>query len=478
MEKMTDNNINLALPKGALLDATAALIDRAGWGVQGYSNDARYYRLQSDTFPGLRAKILNERDIPVQVAIGNYELGITGLDWVEELLVKYPALALVRILDLGYGARTLEVGINPALGVKRVGALTDIDGVIRIASEYPNIAEAFAVEARLRRFRIFPVYGAPGAYPPEHAELAVIRGSAADVAAQGMLPLGTIFGGGACLIANRDAWQTRDLSALLAPLGTAMSTVAEAKAEPVNAPVSVTGVTPMPAETLRLALPDGHQQAHVVKLLAKAGIGVSDYPSETGNRRPGVDIPGVSIKVIRPQDMPQQVATGNFDLAITGQDWLKDHLYQFPESPVAELLDLKYGWVRIVAVVSEDTPAESVEQLKEVIRERNRPLRVASEYINIADRYAQSQRLGEYRIIPTYGATEAFLPEDADILIENTETGGTIRRHNLKIIDTLFESTACLVGNLARVREPGLAPQVERIVTALKKGLTEEVAPA
>ncbi len=472
----TDTLINLALPKGALLDATAALIDRAGWGVQGYSNDARYYRLESDVFTGLRAKILNERDIPVQVAVGNYELGITGLDWVQELLVKYPALALVRVLDLGYGARTLEVGVNPALGIERVGALTDTRGVIRIASEYPNIAEAFAVEARLRRFRIFPVYGAPGAYPPEHAELAVIRGSAADVAAQGMLPLGTIFSGGACLIANRDAWQSRDLSALLAPLGKIMPGLAEPEAAPANAAVSITDVTPMPPETLRLALPDGHQQSHVVKLLAKAGIGVSDYPSETGNRRPGIDIPGVSIKVIRPQDMPQQVATGNFDLAITGQDWLRDHLYQFPESPVAELLNLKYGWVRIVAVVSEDTPAESVEDLKAVISERNLPLRVASEYTNIADRYAQTQRLGEYRIIPTYGATEAFLPEDADILIENTETGGTIRRHNLRIIDTLFESTACLVGNLARVREPALAPRVEQIVAALRQGLAEDAA--
>lgn len=470
----TATKINLALPKGTLLDATAKLIDGAGWGVQGYSNDARYYRLESVTFPGLRAKILNERDIPVQVAVGNYDLGITGLDWVEELMVKYPALALVRILDLDYGARTLEVGVNPALGVERVGALTDIEGVISIASEYPNIAEAFAVEARLRRFRIFPVYGAPGAYPPEHAELAVIRGTAADVAAQGMLPLGTIFGGGACLIANRDAWQTRDLSALLAPLGQVMGSVAEAKPKPVNAPVRIATVTPMPPDTLRLALPDGHAQSHVVKLLAKAGIGVSDYPSATGNRRPAVDIPGVSIKVIRPQDMPQQVAIGNFDLAITGQDWLTDHLYQFPESPVAELLNLKYSWVRIVAVVSEDTPAESVDQMKDVVRERNVPLRVASEYINIADRYAQTHRLGEYRVIPTYGATEAFLPEDADILIENTETGGTIRRHNLKIIDTLFESTACLVGNLARVGEPALAPRVEQIVSALKKGLAEE----
>ncbi len=75
------------------------------------------------------------------------------------------------------------------------------------------------------------------------------------------------------------------------------------------------------------------------------------------------------------------------------------------------------------------------------------PFRVASEYVNIADRYARDNHFGRYRVIPTWGATEAFLPDDADLLIENTETGGTIARHNLKIVDTLFESTACLIGN-------------------------------
>ena len=42
----------------------------------------------------------------------------------------------------------------------------------------------------------------------------------------------------------------------------------------------------------------------------------------------------MTVKVIRPQDMPLQVANGNFDLAITGRDWLTEHLDQFPSSPV------------------------------------------------------------------------------------------------------------------------------------------------
>jgi ATP phosphoribosyltransferase len=220
---------------------------------------------------------------------------------------------------------------------------------------------------------------------------------------------------------------------------------------------------------LRLALPDGHQQSHVKKIFDKAGIMVEDYPSKKGNRRPACSLEGIFIKVIRPQDMPLQVASGNFDLAITGRDWLIEHKYQFPSSPAKELLDLKYGKVRIVAVVSKDVPIENAGGLIKVYGQSEVPCRVASEYVSIADSYAQENHLGRYRIIPTWGASESFLPEDADLLIENTETGGTIARHNLKIIDTLFESTACLIGSSASIPSPVKAERKEYIIQALKR---------
>jgi ATP phosphoribosyltransferase len=176
---------------------------------------------------------------------------------------------------------------------------------------------------------------------------------------------------------------------------------------------------------------------------------------------------GVAIKVIRPQDMPLQVANGNFDIAITGRDWLTEHRHQFPTSPACELVDLKYGWVRIVAVVANEVPVEDAASLRDYCR--SRPVRIATEYINIADNYARENRINDYRIIPTWGSTEAFLPEDADILIENTETGGTIARHNLKIVDTLFESTACLIGNRQSLHNTTKAVAIGRVSARLKK---------
>ena len=73
-----------------------------------------------------------------------------------------------------------------------------------------------------------------------------------------------------------------------------------------------------------------------------------------------------------------------------------------------------------------------------------------------------------YKVIPTWGASEAFLPEDADLLIENTETGRTIARHNLKIIDTLFESTACLIGNKDSVASSTKSERIKSITEILQ----------
>ena len=99
-------------------------------------------------------------------------------------------------------------------------------------------------------------------------------------------------------------------------------------------------------------------------------------------------------------------------------------------------------------------------------------LRIASEYIRIADKYARDNHLGLYRIIPTWGATEAFLPDDADMLIENTETGSTLKRHNLKIIETIFESTACLIANTNALNSKKGA-KIKSFAAILRKAIEE-----
>jgi ATP phosphoribosyltransferase len=212
---------------------------------------------------------------------------------------------------------------------------------------------------------------------------------------------------------------------------------------------------------IRLALPDGHQQRHVIGLFEKTGIGLVGYDRGAPETRPVIDIDGISITVIRPQDMPAQVAVGNFDVAFTGVDWLFDHNAKFPKSPVTGILDLGVGRVRVVAVVKEEVPADNLDDLKRLVEEGWFPgpfFRLASEYINIADHFAMKNRIENYRVIPTYGATEALLPEDADMIIENTETGTTLKKNRLKIVDELFVSVGCIIGRagIRDERDPAL----------------------
>jgi ATP phosphoribosyltransferase len=464
------NNIKIALPKGRLLAQTSALLSQSGWGLDGYQEEARLYRIQSQSLPRLSARVFHEKDIPIQVAIGNYDLGICGSDWIEELLAKYPSSALMKVKNLKYGDGTLYAAASPSAGIDSVEAVRARKGTIRIASEYPNLAEVFAMELRLRRFGIFPLWGGAEVYPPESAELAFVCGNAQELPGYGLKPISKVLSVSAFLIANRDSFKAKDMAKMISSLEKTLI------AEPIRPRKTKASTTPKskylpkePKDAVRLALPDGHQQSPTEELLEKAGIRLDDYPSATGNRRPTTDLDGVTIKVIRPQDMPLQVANGNFDLAITGQDWLAEHLYQFPSSPVQEILDLKLGRVKIVAVVSQELAVADVDDLKGGAEKE--PLKLASEYVNIADKYARDNHLSRYRVVPTWGASEAFLPEDADLLIENTQTGRTIARHNLKIIDTIFESTACLIGSTKRVTSPVRQKRMKAIIKSLSQAV-------
>jgi ATP phosphoribosyltransferase len=476
--------VKLALPKGRLLKDSASLLERADVGLEGYDKRSRSYRLKSSRFPDLFFKVFQERDIPIQLAIGNYDLGICGLDWVEELMAKYPSGELVKLRDLGYGRSDIYVVTSGHSGVSSLEEINDRFAQVRIVSEYQNMAESFARRQRLRRFSILPIYGAGEVYPPESADLAIItEASAGSFASYDLVPLSRILTSNATLIANRNSLAKADLSEFLgclqpfaaeAKAGTVLPAAGEVKGGKfyaVKGPGDKVEGRVGDSEVTRLALPDGHLLKSAAEFLEKAGLNIRGYSGAPATRRLTANLPGVMIKVIRPQDMPLQVANANFDLAITGEDWLKDHIYCFPSSPVKEILKLGFGKVTLVAVVSRDLPARDVHELRNLVTGGHIPsLRVASEYVNIADKYARDNHLGRFKIIPTWGASEAFLPEDADLLIENTETGETLARHNLAVIDTVFESSACLIGHRDTLSHTSKKGGIERIIDIIRKG--------
>ena len=164
----------LALPKGKMLARTAQFLEAVGLGFDDYNSKTRIYRMRSQKFPSLSAKMLNERDIPVQVAIGNYDIGICSSDWLQELQARYPASRVFKIADLGFDRSEIYLACSAKSKISPE-EIAGSERTWRIVTEYPALAEAAAYKMRLKKFRIFPLWGSAEAYPPENADLAILK---------------------------------------------------------------------------------------------------------------------------------------------------------------------------------------------------------------------------------------------------------------------------------------------------------------
>lgn len=453
--------IRVALPRGDLREPLAERLDGVGFRVDGYGGGSRSYRFEVKGRPGVAVRVFSDRDIPIQVALGQYDLGVTSLSWVDELQARYGHGSVLALRSLDVGASRLVMAtardndLDTALGQR--GAL--------VVTEYPNLTTRFLNHLRAPHHRAMQVWGNAHAWPPDDAEAGVISvaGAASGddesgpdlLREEGLAVAAEVHRGSACLVANRRSLRDRDLRAALDPLlrlPGGPPTGGFVMPQPMRPSSSTSQDGPPLRESLRIAVPDGHAHRHTVEALAEAGIEFVGYDSKTTVRRPVANVEGIEVKVIRPQDMPQAVALGQFDLALTGRDWLNAHQSAFPSSPVVELADLYRSRYQLGAVVDEDLPAGTIGEAVAYWRraDPHRPIRIASEYAALADQYGRDRHIGRYSVIPIYGASEGFVPEDAEILIEGSETGTTLRANRLRMIDVIMESTNCAIGSATR----------------------------
>jgi ATP phosphoribosyltransferase len=470
--------LKLALPGGDLRAATAVTLETAGLRSPGYAEGSRSLRLELEGHARIVERIFREKDIPIQVALGNYHLAICGDPWIREFEARHPDEGLVRLrpLDIGHSRVVLAA---PSATVERLGPLEDWPrwSGIRVATEFPFVAERLVRSLRLPRARVLGLWGAAEAYPPEDAEACLIALTDDEPLRRlGLTALATVSEGPAWLIASRAALASTDLTAALTPLLSLPVVDAPDTPRPPRVRRFETAL-PVPSarpEVVRLAVPDGHAQPHTYHALRDAGITFDGYGEKSYVRRPGTDLAGLNVKVIRPQDMPAAVAQGSFDLAVTGRDWLLDHQYAFPSTPVVEVADLHRSRYMLAAVVSEDLAASTIEQALTCWRQQGREVvRVSSEYPHLADHYARSAQIGRYSIMPVAGSSEGFVPEDSEILIEGTETGRSLIANRLKVIDQITVSTNCLIARQDWPMSPGA-----RVIADLIDRLRRVPAPA
>ncbi len=438
--------VRFALPTGDARQAVGEMLARAGIATTGYEADSRVLRSELPG-EGLVLRIFREKDIPVQVALGNYHLGICSDIWLKELEVRFPLQRVVRVGALPGPRSEVWLCSAPESGLVE-GELPDgaLLGGARIVADLPNLGDLVAVHLRIPGYRLLTVAGSVEAYPPEDAELVLlVAADAAAVRAKGLVPLWRVYAGGLALIANADALAREDLGSVLGPLAAVLGGAEPELTLPRPGTARMERAPGRSQDAVRLAVPDGHAQRHAPGELRAAGYAFDGYEEKGFLRRPKSGVPGLEVKVVRPQDMPQLVAMGMFDIGISGIDLLHEHVCKFPASPVAMAVDLGINRYRIGPVVEQAFPAETTREALAIWNALGRPVRIASEFPATAERFARDNHLRYSTIIPVAGASEGFVPEDADFLIEGTETGTSIRANGLKMLDPFMESTACVI---------------------------------
>jgi ATP phosphoribosyltransferase len=189
--------------------------------------------------------------------------------------------------------------------------------------------------------------------------------------------------------------------------------------------------------SLVIAVPKGALFDAAAARLREAGI---DVPDDAGRRLAVRAGDNVELVFLRPSDVPAYVEFGAADCGIVGKDVLWE-----TDRHVSELADLGFGACRLVVA------ARRIDRYHE-----GAPLptflRVATKYVRSAEVFFSERDL-PVEIIPLHGSVElAPLVGLADLIVDLTQTGNTLREHDLVIVDEIDRSTARFVVNPIRFR--------------------------
>jgi ATP phosphoribosyltransferase len=211
---------------------------------------------------------------------------------------------------------------------------------------------------------------------------------------------------------------------------------------------------------IRLAIPKGSLQASTIDLFKDAGWIIS---TSSRSYFPSIDDKDIECALVRAQEVSRYVESGLFDLALTGKDWILEN-----GSDVVEVADLIYSKstympAKWVLAVDEKSPVRSIQDLK--------GKKIATELVNFTKQYFRDKNI-PVEVEFSWGATEAKVVDGlADAIVEVTETGSTIRAHNLRIVDVLLVTNTKLIANRDSWNDPAKRSKIEQVALMLKSAL-------
>lgn len=210
---------------------------------------------------------------------------------------------------------------------------------------------------------------------------------------------------------------------------------------------------------LKLVLPKGSLERATFELFEAADLKV--MRASERDYRGTIEDPRISsVAVLRPQEIPTYVEDGYFDVGVTGEDWIAE-----TGANVVKVTALEYSKqtdrpVQVVLAVPRDSGISEPQQIKPESR-------ISTELPNITKSYFE--KLGiPVRIFLSYGATEAKVPEIVDAIVDLTETGSTLRRNGMEIVDVLLESRTHLIANPQAYEVPEKRRAIEELTMLLR----------
>lgn len=214
---------------------------------------------------------------------------------------------------------------------------------------------------------------------------------------------------------------------------------------------------------LKIGLPKGSLQEATFKMLKKAGFSIS---ASERSYFPSIDDPELEPVLLRAQEMSRYVEEGILDCGITGNDWILEN-----GSEVVRVTELAYAKqslnpVRWVLAVPERSNIRKVADLK--------GKRIATELVNVTKDFLKKKKI-RANVEFSWGATEAKVGTDlVDAIVELTETGSSLRAHNLRIVETICVSTTQLIANKNSWKDSWKRAKVEKLAILLKGAILAE----
>lgn len=208
--------------------------------------------------------------------------------------------------------------------------------------------------------------------------------------------------------------------------------------------------------TVTLAIPSkGRLKEQALEVLAKAGLAVSLPEDDRKYHARIADRDDIEVAFLSASEIAGEIGQGAVDLGITGEDLLRENLADW-QSRAEIAARLGFGHADVVVAVPDiwfdvDTMADLDDVAADFRQRHGRRLRIATKYWRLTQQFFTAKHgIQVYRIVESLGATEgAPAAGSADIIVDITTTGSTLKANHLKILSdgVVLKSQACLVAS-------------------------------